>query len=70
MLKVKWKPAGLTVGQVVESMLAAGYGASAIKSSSDLITLICSCSGARPEQTLPRSSLIRTLLGVQSKTAG
>ncbi len=70
MLKVKWKPAGLTVGQVADSMLTSGCGAAAIKSSSDLITLICSCAGARSEQTLPGSSFIRMLLRGQSKTAG
>jgi hypothetical protein len=70
MLKVKWKPAGLTVGQVVESMLAAGYGAAAIKSSSDLITLICSCAQNHSGQAAPGSSFIRMLLHGQSKTAG
>ena len=70
MLKVKWKPAGLTVGQVVESMLAAGYGTAAIKSSSDLITLICSCAQTRSGQGAASSSFIRMLLRGQTKTAG
>lgn len=70
MLKVKWKPAGLTIRQVIESMLAAGYGAAAIKTSADLITLICSCAQTRSGRALPSSSLIRMLLHGQSKTAG
>jgi hypothetical protein len=42
MLKIRWKPAELTVAQVVQSMLAAGYGGGSIESCSDLITVVCS----------------------------
>lgn len=70
MLTVKWKRAGLTIKQVVESMLAAGYGTAPIKTSSDLITLICSCAQTRSGQAVPSSSLIRMLLRGQSKTVG
>jgi hypothetical protein len=53
MLKIQWKSADLTIKQVMDSMLSAGYASFPIQSTVDLIPLIC---GGRSPSNRPLSS--------------
>lgn len=65
MLKVKWKPAGLTVRQVSASMLAHGCAPSSVSTSSELVTLICSAASHQANPALYKSfgTKLKKLLG-------
>lgn len=50
MTRIKWRPAGLTIKQVVDATLAVGYVPASLNTSADLVTLICA-SGLAPTRS-------------------